>query len=696
MPLTEQQQQQLQAQRAKNQQIIHQEADRFFANMATDLHMDLEQINRERAELARGRRPLPVKEDEDIAQLGRKELTPEEVAARQAEEEQAKADVAAWMAEQEKEAQRLREEREAQRGGEAPQAEEGPAWRETDETRARLDALRTRINEELVEDQALEEERQRAHEETLAQMRAQVLEQRAKDSKENADEEARLRQEQARKIEEERRQEEQRRQEEARLRAQEAQEERERMAEEARRRAQLRAEEEAQEAQRWAELRRREAERLREEAFQAEERRLEEERVTREAMQNSQQELNRNVVQWDQLQGDQVWNEEALMPKDTFHYLTAEERAGMGKISKAGYHIKRTFWQRGLASRRAKCRKAIQQLNRIHGQMVRNDAQGELTIQPEPQSMEAGLTRNTLWNTAERSHVNLHLLHSMGTYAQEQWRILLEANGIKDAFRGLRVYGASAQANQAAQDGIDNFNVMNAYLRCGRNLEAMPPVYRNRMTQELKRLTDAAADGMKLARLPFNLTLQRNIGLDGLSAMLGVNEAQVTHYLTHYPEQANQHPILQEKGFCSASMGKTVFTRRKVDLVILAPKGTAAVMVAGTPLESVNLEEEVLLAPGTKFRLVSVKMVQANTPEQENGQAQPQQNAVREGHQQEGQQEQQHYHQHTFASTTVDTDVAQDQWEERKDQDNTVWRIYLEALPLHDGGVPRNQPVQPN
>ena len=53
MPLTEQQQQQIQAQRAKNQQIIRQEADQFFANMAVDFHMDLNQLNRERAELLR-------------------------------------------------------------------------------------------------------------------------------------------------------------------------------------------------------------------------------------------------------------------------------------------------------------------------------------------------------------------------------------------------------------------------------------------------------------------------------------------------------------------------------------------------------------------------------------------------------------------------------------------------------------------
>ena len=687
MPLTEQQQQQLQAQRAKNQQIIRQEADRFFANMAADLHMDLDKINREREELARGRRPLPVKEDEALAQLGRKELTPEEVAARQAEEERAKADVAAWMAEQEREARRLREERAARQGEGAPQTEEVPAWRETDETRARLDALRTRINEELTEDEALEEERQRAHEETLAQMRAQVLEQRAKDSKENADEEARLRQEQARKIEAERRQEEQRRQEEARLRAQEAQAERERMAEEARAQARRRAEEEEQEARRWAELRRREAERLREEAFQAEERRLEEERVAREAMQNSQQELARDVVRWDQLQGDQVWNEEALMPKDTFHYLTAEEQAGMGKIKKACYHVKRVFWQRDLASRRAKCRKAVAGLNRIHGQLTRNDTQGELTIQPEPQSMEAGLERNTLWNEAEQSHANLHLLHSMGRYAQQEWKALLEANGIKDAFKGLRVYGAAAQAEQAAQAGVDNFQVMNAYLRAGRDVERMPQHLRARLTPELRRLTDAAADGMKLARLPFNLTLQRNIDLDGLSAMLGINEAQAAHYFTHYQEQANQHPILQEKGFCSASLAKNAFTRRKVDLVILAPKGTAAVAIGGTSLGRVPLEEEVLLAPGTKFRLVSVKMVKTQPLPGQGNRAPGQQDAAQGG---------ENYHQNTFAPTTQDTDVAPDRWEREKDSADTVWRVYLEALPMHDGGVPRDQPVQPN
>ena len=112
---------------------------------------------------------------------------------------------------------------------------------------------------------------------------------------------------------------------------------------------------------------------------------------------------------------------------------------------------------------------------------------------------------------------------------------------------------------------------------------------------------------MKLGRLPNDMAVQRNIDMDGLAAMLHMTEEEAAAYLRQFRPGSNT--ILQEKGFCSASLRRGAYTDRQVELVILARKGSAAVPICGTELERVEGEEEILLAPGTKFRMMDAREV---------------------------------------------------------------------------------------
>ena len=384
---------------------------------------------------------------------------------------------------------------------------------------------------------------------------------------------------------------------------------RQRQEEQARRQAQANQEERAQ----------REQERL-ERQHQEERRRQEQER--RRAWQAEQEQLQGQTQQWYQIADPIERDAEQILPKPTFRVLSAEEQSSMGKISRTVYRVKHASCQKSFAAKQALGRTALAKMKRLH----RNSALYMPPIEATAEGLEGALDNNR--------YADFHkMIYSFNRHYLGYWADLAKANDLPQALQGLAAYSASANADQAAMDGIDNFHVMNSYLRNGRDLAKMPAGYRQRIDGRLQRLTDAAADGMKLARLPNDMAVQRNIDMDGLAAMLHLTEAEAEAYLRDFRPGSNT--ILQEKGVCSTSLCRGAYTDRQVELVILAHKGSAAVPVCGTDLEHVEGEDEILLAPGTKFRMLEVREI-------------PNENGT-----------------------------------------GATWRVYLETLPMGGEGIPR-------
>lgn len=113
-------------------------------------------------------------------------------------------------------------------------------------------------------------------------------------------------------------------------------------------------------------------------------------------------------------------------------------------------------------------------------------------------------------------------------------------------------------------------------------------------------------NGMKSAHIPHDIVVRRGAGMDALAGMLGTTDVKQAKQMVQQHVTDKKEMVLTEKGFCStATMPNTGFGGQ-LELIILVRKGSQGINLGGAGHGKQD-EMELLLGPGTKFRLVDAK-----------------------------------------------------------------------------------------
>lgn len=176
-----------------------------------------------------------------------------------------------------------------------------------------------------------------------------------------------------------------------------------------------------------------------------------------------------------------------------------------------------------------------------------------------------------------------------------------------------RLIGSSTWAKMGIKSYCDNGGTATAFNTYYRKDKA-ENILNEKQTQEVKAMEAV----FKKASLKVPMVVRRGVGsTDVLKHMLGVNDSSAgtmndEKIKNHIKEKLDkkQDIIITEKGFCSTAetskagykAGLTGHGDDGIEFVILLPKKTRALSVKH--ISSHASEREVLLAPGTKFRMI--------------------------------------------------------------------------------------------
>lgn len=182
------------------------------------------------------------------------------------------------------------------------------------------------------------------------------------------------------------------------------------------------------------------------------------------------------------------------------------------------------------------------------------------------------------------------------------------------------------------------YGAMNGYLRG-----------KDKVSSKIKSETDLMRNAMKKQYLRHTMVTRRSAGANCLPFMLGCsNLRQAIDKLKAYKPGESEPIFMEEKGFCSTAVGtrdqSSPAFYNHVEFIIRLPKGTEALPISETKLESYKGEREILLNAGTRFRLLEYQ--------------------------------------------TLNADQQQQQYPSEYAHTRPIIKIYMEAIPQHDAGVP--------
>lgn len=149
----------------------------------------------------------------------------------------------------------------------------------------------------------------------------------------------------------------------------------------------------------------------------------------------------------------------------------------------------------------------------------------------------------------------------------------------------------------------DYYVPMNAYLR-GQDDLAYDPL--------LKEQTEIAKETILKSKLSHTMVTRRSIKFDAIKYMIGAHTDKEAEAKLRTAGEKNEPLLFGEKGFCSTAVGTRDLSsdqfRFDVEIIMRLPKGTSALPISeNEDVESCYGEREILLAPGTKFEMLKVE-----------------------------------------------------------------------------------------
>lgn len=286
-------------------------------------------------------------------------------------------------------------------------------------------------------------------------------------------------------------------------------------------------------------------------------------------------EMEREILETDHALEDNVELEKWEKPPK-FEKMTPAQKNSLSKKQRKE-HI--TEYAKH-SKRRGAVRKLLEQRRKLP----------QREIEATPTVMEQALRQNRI----ERREENQETV--------DIWKGIVNAYEVPMAVAGVRHYVAA----DISQMGKEEYRIMNAYLRADCDVKKMPKQLADGMTKELKKFVEQAVSGMKLIPLQQDKMVRRDVNYDIINRMLSTKSNEETDAVLDKFSREKGELIIEEKGFCSTTFDDQKYEDREMQFFILAHKGTNGIPIEGTDLENVG-EKELLLAPGTKFRIIDAK-----------------------------------------------------------------------------------------